>query len=155
MIKENYNPEDPIKLSSPEFENNGIIPIKFSCKWLNINPTIIIHAINPNTESLVLIMDDPDAPMWTRDHRILRNIPITDRIEENSVPEWAIQWKNSRWENKYWWPCPPNWTHRYFFKIYALDTKLNIPSSSTKSNLEQAMQWHIIEKAEIVWLFTK
>ncbi len=136
-----------------ELENNKQIPQKYTCKWENINPKIFFEDVPKWTESLVFIIDDPDAPSWTRDHRILFNIPLINYIEENSVPQWAILWINSRWKKTYWWPCPPNWEHRYFFKLYALDIKLDKKLNINKNQLEKLMENHIIEKTEKIWLF--
>jgi len=144
-----------MKIYSTAFEYNKKIPEIYTCKGKNINPPLTILEIPDWTKSLALIMDDPDAPNWTRDHRIMRNIPPVWFIEESSIPDWAIQWKNSRWDNKYGWPCPPFWIHRYFFKVYALTDTLNIPSDSDKKKLEESIANKILEKSELIWLFSK
>ncbi len=141
------------------FENNEKIPAKYTCVGENINPKLEFLDVPENTKSLVLIMDDPDAikpagKVW--DHWVLFNIsPTTKTIEENSVPENAIQGLNSWNKNEYGGPCPPDGEHRYFFKLYALDTTLDLDSSATKKDVEEAMSQHIIEKAELIGRFSK
>ncbi|MBS3112945.1 YbhB/YbcL family Raf kinase inhibitor-like protein [Candidatus Woesearchaeota archaeon] len=144
-----------MKLTSPDFKNNQKIPEKFTCKGNNFNPGLEIENIPVKAKSLVLIMDDPDAPRGTWVHWIVWNIPITEKIYENSVPGGSMQGTNSANQTNYIGPCPPSGTHRYFFKLYALDTTLNLPKTSTKAGLEQAMQPHVIEKAELIGLFSK
>jgi len=141
------------------FENNEKIPAKYTCVGENINPKLEFLDVPENTKSLVLIMDDPDAikpagKVW--DHWVLFDIsPTTKTIEENSVPENAIQGLNSWNKNEYGGPCPPDGEHRYFFKLYALDTTLDLDSSATKKDVEEAMSQHIIEKAELIGRFSK
>ena len=143
-----------LKLTSPEFENNGEIPSKYTCDGQNTNPSLKVSGAPAAAKSLVLIVDDPDAmkpagKVW--DHWVLWNIdPKTAEIKENSVPEGAVQGKNGSGKNQYQGPCPPDAEHRYFFKLYALDTKLNLPEGSTKADIESAMQSHVLEKTELV-----
>ncbi len=113
-----------MKLSSPEFKNNGYIPKKFTCDGDEYSPPLIIENIPDRAKSLALIVDDPDAPMGTWVHWVVFDIPITNNIEENSVP--GKQGVNTSGDNSYGSPCPPSGTHRYFFKIYALDAMLNL-----------------------------
>ena len=141
-----------MKLVSPNFSHKEFIPAKFSCKGNNVNPELIIEDAPENTVSFVLVMDDPDAPGGTWDHWIVWNITKT-KIEENSVP--GIQGVNSWGNNKYGGPCPPSGTHKYSFKIYSLDTKLDIPENSRKIDVEKAMKNHILAKSELIGLFSK
>jgi hypothetical protein len=97
-----------------------------------------------------LIFDDPDAPAGTWDHWILFNIPIISKINEDSVPEGAVEAKNSWNKNSYGGPCPPSGTHRYFFKLYALDTALDLSSSAKKSDVQKAMKWHVLAEAKLM-----
>src|SRR3989338_8261866 len=99
-----------------------MIPSVYTCQGQDISPALGIQNIPDGARSLVLIMDDPDAPMGTWDHWIVYNIPPMDRIAENSIP--GIEVKNSFEKLNYGGPCPPSGTHRYFFKLYALDTLL-------------------------------
>ena len=142
-----------MKLKSPEFENNMFIPKKFTCSGENINPALIIENIPEEVKSLALIFNDPDAPMGTWVHWVVFNIPVISRIEEDSVP--GKQGINDFGRLNYGGPCAPFGTHRYFFKAYALDTKLNLEEGLTKADLEKAMASHILAKAELIGLYKK
>ena len=142
-----------MKLSSPEFENNGSIPAKFTCEGDNVNPGLIIEAIPKEAESMALIVDDPDAPGGTWIHWVVYDIPIVKRITEKSIP--GKQGQNDFGRKDYGGPCPPQGTHRYFFKIYALDIILNLEEGISKSNLEKAMRGHILDKDELVGLYKR
>lgn len=144
---------EKMKITSPEFQNNQFIPNRFTCEGENINPALIIKDIPEGTKSLALIMDDPDAPMGTWVHWVVFDIPVTSKIEENSIP--GKQGINSARKKNYHGPCPPSGTHRYFFKIYALDTVLNLKEGINKAQLEKAMQSHILDKAELVGLYKR
>lgn len=138
------------------FNNNDRIPSKYSCSGYNINPLLEIIDPPKDTKSFALIMDDPDAPVGLWVHWLLWNISKDTRvIKENSIPEGAIQGTNSSKKLNYQGPCPPRGIHRYFFKIYALNTNLDLKSTSTKQDLEKAMKGHILEKAELIGLFEK
>ena len=140
-------------VTSPAFENNGFIPSKYTCDGDNINPVLLIKDAPEATQSLALIVDDPDAPMGTWDHWIVWNISPTEKIEENSVP--GTEGLNSFRRHSYGGPCPPFGTHRYFFKVYALDTRLAIEPNSKKKDVEKAMEGHILAKGEIVGLYKR
>lgn len=142
-----------MRLSSPDFANNALIPAKCTCDGANRNPTLVIEGIPAEAQSLALIMDDPDAPSGTWVHWVVYNIAITQRIGENSVP--GIQGINDSGQKRYDGPCPPGGTHRYFFKIYALDTALNIPGTVNKAELERAMQGHVLGSAELIGLYKR
>jgi Raf kinase inhibitor-like YbhB/YbcL family protein len=105
------------------------------------------------TKSLVLIVDDPDCPTGTWDHWIIWNIPPTTKIEENTVP--GTEGINTARKHSYGGPCPPWGTHRYFFKVYALDAKLGLNPNSNKKDVEKAMQDHILAKGELVGLYRR
>jgi Raf kinase inhibitor-like YbhB/YbcL family protein len=143
----------PLIITSPDFSNNEMIPAKYSCIGSDINPEINIADIPQNTASLALIVDDPDAPNGTFDHWVMWNIPVVGKIERNSSP--GIQGKNGKGENKYTGPCPPNGTHHYNFKIYALDIKLDLPADSNKNTLLKAMDTHILASGGLIGLFNK
>jgi len=142
-----------MEISSPEFKNNEYIPAKFTCEGNDINPTLVINGIPEDAKSLALIVDDPDAPMGTWVHWVVFDIPIVPRIEENSVPG-KLGVTNSG-KKDYHGPCPPSGSHRYFFKVYALDTKLNLNEGISKGQLEKAMQGHILDKAELIGLYRR
>jgi hypothetical protein len=140
-------------ITSPAFENNKFIPTKYTCDGEDVNPPLDIKGIPEETKSLVLIIDDPDAPMGTWDHWIVWNIPSTNKIEENTVP--GVEGLNDFRKHSYGGPCPPSGTHRYFFKVYALDTKLALGSNSRKKDVEMAMKGHILAKGELVGLYSR
>ena len=142
-----------MRLTSPEFENNGHIPRKFTGLGDDINPALIIDDIPAETKSLTLIVDDPDAPMGMWVHWVVFDIPVVSQIEENTIP--GKQGINNFDKKNYGGPCPPSGTHRYFFKIYALDTQLNLKEGISKSDLEEAMKRHILDKAELIGLYKK
>ena len=144
---------DGMKISSPEFENNKLIPRKFTCQGQDINPTLILDDIPEEARSLALIMDDPDAPMGMWVHWVVFDIPLVKRIEEDSIP--GKQGSNDFGRNDYGGPCPPSGTHRYFFKIYALDCMLNLKEGISKKELERVMEGHVLDKAELVGLYKK
>ena len=145
-----------MKISSVNFQNNQKIPGKYTCDSSNINPELKFSDIPKDTKSLALIMDDPDALMGTFVHWVLFNIdPKTTLIPENSMPMGAVQGKNSADSNKYVGPCPPSGTHRYFFKLYALDKMLVLSSDSDKNALELAMEGHILGKADLIGLYDR
>lgn len=145
-----------MKITSSSFAHNQNIPPKYTCDGENINPPLQFSDIPADAKSLVLISDDPDAPMGTWVHWILWNIdPKTTEISEKSVPAGAIEGTTSFGETGYGGPCPPSGVHRYFFKLYALDTKLDLPISAKKEDLEKAMQQHILASAEMIGLYTR
>jgi Raf kinase inhibitor-like YbhB/YbcL family protein len=145
-----------MKIESPAFENNQPIPSKYTCDGEDVNPPLKISDVPEDAKSLVLIVDDPDAPLGTFTHWIVWNIdPKTNFIEENSVPVGAIVGVNDFGKNSYGGPCPPSGTHHYHFKLYALDTTLNLDKDSKKNDLEKAMENHILEKAEIIGIYKR
>jgi len=143
-----------LKVKSSAFEHNGLIPRKYTCDGNDVNPPLTIEDIPEGTESLALTIDDPDAPMGTWDHWVVWNIPPhTQEIREKSVP--GVEGMNDFRRNSYGGPCPPGGTHRYFFKVYALDTKLNLGAASRKKDLERAMQGHILAKGEFIGRYSR
>jgi len=142
-----------MKLSSPDFENNGFIPKKFTCQGEDVNPTLIIEGIPEEAKTLVLIVDDPDAPGRTWVHWVVFDVPVVFRIDENSIP--GKQGLNDFGRKNYGGPCPPSGTHRYFFKIYALDGELGLKGAPDKQTLEKAMEGRIIDKSELIGLYKK
>ena len=150
LIKE---AEANMQLTCPEFKNNQSIPKKFSCEGLDINPALGITGIPEGTKSLALIVDDPDAPIGTWVHWVVFDIPVVSRIDEDSTPGKLGITNSGRPD--FHGPCPPSGTHRYFFKIYALDNVLNLKEGVSKGALEQAMKTHILDKAELVGLYQR
>jgi Raf kinase inhibitor-like YbhB/YbcL family protein len=138
-----------MKISSSAFRNGDRIPRQYSRDGEDKSPPLRITDVPPNTRSLTLIMDDPDAPRGTFTHWIVFDMdPKTVEIGEDRVPENARQGATDWGEAKYGGPKPPSGEHRYFFRLYALDTKLDLPRGSGRQQIMQAMQSHILEQAE-------
>jgi Raf kinase inhibitor-like YbhB/YbcL family protein len=145
-----------LKISSPAFENGGEIPKKYTCDGANVNPPLKVENVPPNTKSLALVFDDIDAPRGTYVHWILWNIdPGVKELKENSVPERAVQGVNDFEKRHYGGPCPPGRAHKYIFRIYALDTLLNLNPNGTKKDLEKVMEGHMISRAQLTGLFKR
>ena len=143
-----------MKIGSPSFEPGAMIPDKFTCKGLESSPEIHIEGVPAGAKSLVLIMDDPDAPMGTFVHWVVINIPpSTAVIRENAAP--GVEGKNSARGQGYTGPCPPSGTHRYYFKLYALDSVLGLDGDADKAAVEKAMKGHIIDQAEFMGRYKK
>ncbi len=142
-----------MKLTSSAFAHKAMIPKKYTCQGEDISPPLTITDLPEATVSLALINDDPDAPMGTWDHWLIWNIKPVPEIKENSAP--GTEGKNSWGRSNYGGPCPPSGTHRYFFKLYALDSTLALPEGATKAELEAAMKGHILEQAELIGLYKK
>ncbi|PIO08546.1 YbhB/YbcL family Raf kinase inhibitor-like protein [Candidatus Pacearchaeota archaeon CG10_big_fil_rev_8_21_14_0_10_34_12] len=139
-----------MELRSPAFENGGKIPSKYTCDSEDLSPRLEISNIPEGTKSLVLIMDDPDAPIGMWVHWVVFNIsPETKVIPEGEEPK-GIHGKGTGGNKDYMGPCPPGGEHRYFFKLYALDTELDLNEGATKTDVEGAMENHILEKSELV-----
>ncbi len=144
-----------LKLTSPAFGDNGMIPAKYTCDGDDINPELLVEGIPKEAKSLVLIMDDPDAPVGTWDHWIVFNIPLVSKIEENSVPSGAVQGTNSFRKLDYGGPCPPSGTHRYMFKLYALDATLDLAEGANKADVENAMEGRILAQTKLIGLYKR
>jgi len=146
----------PLLISSPVFKHNQIIPSKYTCDGADVNPPLLIGDTPPEAKSLALIVDDPDAPAGTWVHWVLWNIaPKTTEIREGSVPSSAQQGMSDFRKHGYGGPCPPSGTHRYFFKLYALDTTLNLGPETTKAALERAIKGHIVAQGELIGLYRR
>ena len=145
-----------MKLTSPAFGNNQFIPSKYTCDGQDINPPLQISGVPEEAKSLVLIVDDPDAPGGTWDHWIVWNInPSISEIKEDEVPEGAVEGLNDFEKHSYGGPCPPSGVHHYHFKLYALSKKLDLESSSRKEDVEKAMEGFILDQTELVGLYQK
>jgi Raf kinase inhibitor-like YbhB/YbcL family protein len=148
-------------LTSPAFTEGGKIPSKYTCEGDNVNPELHISGVPQNAKALALIMYDPDVPEFVRkdkmyDHWVVFNIPpSTVKIAENSQPH-GIAGKNTSGGLNYIGPCPPDREHRYFFKLYALDSDLlSLPKGASKKDVEQAMQGHILAQAQLMGRYEK
>jgi len=142
-----------LSISSPSFQHEGCIPAEFTCEGSGKNPEINIDGIPEQAKTLALIMDDPDAPGKIFDHWVVWNIPPSDTIYANSVP--GREGKNSRGKLGYTPPCPPSGVHRYYFKVYALDSLLNIEEGANKQTVENILRPHIVGYGEVIGLYKK
>lgn len=143
-------------ITSSAFADNESIPPEYTADGRNVNPPLAISDIPDGTVSLALIMDDPDAPVGTWDHWIVWNIPPnTGEIAAGSVPAGAVQGANGWGRSEYGGPSPPSGTHRYFFKLYALDIALDLKPDANKAALERAMEDHIIAQTKLTGLYSR
>lgn len=144
-----------MKLTSV-FEHNGQIPSVYTCDGEDLAPVLEIANVPLAAKELVLIADDPDAPMGTWVHWVLYNVPPeTTRLDNTNLPEGAKQGMTDFGRVGWGGPCPPSGVHRYFFKLYAIDKNLDLPSGSTKYQVEKAIEGHVIEKTELVGLYKR
>jgi Raf kinase inhibitor-like YbhB/YbcL family protein len=145
--------DNGLKVRSVAFTHGGYIPPKYTCEGENVNPPLEISDLPENTRSLALIVEDPDAPRGVYDHWVAWNIPPSEAIGENSRP--GTSGKNSFGNTGYGGPCPPSGSHRYFFKVYALDGDLNIQAGSDKKTLQDAMKGHVLGSGELMGHYRK
>jgi|WetSurSiteA1Bulk_404760.scaffolds.fasta_scaffold44420_1 Raf kinase inhibitor-like YbhB/YbcL family protein len=145
-----------LKITSSAFHEGELIPQKYTCDGADISPPLAWDAVPMNTKSLALISDDPDAPVGTWVHWVLYNIPPTIKeLSENILPHPTIesgahQGTNDFRKIGYGGPCPPRGIHRYYFKLYALDTMLDSQSGLTKAQLLKAMEGHIVAQGQLM-----
>ena len=145
-----------MKIESSVFEHNKKIPEKYTCDGDNISPPLAFSSVPKNVQSLVLIMDDPDAPKGLWVHWLLWNISTeTHTVGEGKAPKEAVLGTTSFGAAQYGGPCPPDGEHRYFFKLYALDTELELPKETTKEGLEEAMTGHVLDKSELIGYYSR
>jgi Raf kinase inhibitor-like YbhB/YbcL family protein len=145
-----------IKLTSSAFVENGLIPKQYTCDSKDISPPLKWESVPEKTKSFALICDDPDAPMGTWVHWVLFNLPANKReLPENlppiaTLPDGSRQGKNDFGKIGYGGPCPPSGTHRYYFKLYALDQPLDLKAGATKGQLLKAMEGHILAEGQLM-----
>jgi len=150
-----------MKLESESFSANGMIPMEYTCEGQGISPALRWGSPPIGTQSLALIVDDPDAPNRTFVHWVLYDLPPETQNLPEGVPAQPVlegrgtQGKNDYGQLGYGPPCPPSGTHRYFFKLYALDAPLDLAAGATKDQLEAAMDGHILAAAELVGRYQK
>jgi Raf kinase inhibitor-like YbhB/YbcL family protein len=150
-----------IDIQSPAFQEGGAIPNLYTCKGKNISPPLSWSGVPAGTASIALIVEDPDAPKGTYIHWVVFNLPPDSKGLPEAVPagaklsNGAMQGLTSGRKNGYLGPCPPSGTHRYFFKIYALDKKLDLKSGVTKSELLKAMNGHVLAEGQWMGVFSK
>ncbi|HXF44325.1 MAG TPA: YbhB/YbcL family Raf kinase inhibitor-like protein [Candidatus Paceibacterota bacterium] len=150
---------EKLTIKSSAFKNNDSIPPKYTCDGDNVNPLIEILNVPKEAKSLALVMEDPDATGGvTWDHWLLWNIdPQTNYIEEDNVPSGAVQGRTSFGSARYGGPCPPRGSkpHRYMFRVYALDTVLNLAEGEPKSALLKAMEGHVLAEGLLIGLYER
>ncbi|MBI2137324.1 YbhB/YbcL family Raf kinase inhibitor-like protein [Candidatus Woesearchaeota archaeon] len=146
-----------LRLSSPSFADNAPIPLKFTCGGADVSPELVIVGVPENAKSLVLIVDDPDAPSKTWEHWTVINIPPdTVRIAEGSVPAGAVQLMNDFGRVEWGGPCPPpGKVHHYRFRLSALDTVLSLGSSAKKGDVVAAMNGHVLAESVLVGTYRR
>lgn len=150
-----------IQLTSSAFANDGPIPAQYACTGADVSPSLTWSEPPAGTQSFALIMDDPDAPDGTWVHWVLFNIPASSRglsegiPSEGTLPDGSTHGKNSSGNPGYDGPCPPTGTHRYFFKLYALDEMLGILSGADKGELLKAMEGHTLAQGQLMGTFSQ
>jgi len=144
-----------MKITSSAFQQGGNIPSKFSCDGANTSPPLEIGDVPSGAKSLVLIVDDPDAPSGLFTHWVVWNIsPQTSTIAEGSTPK-GVQGTNDFGKSGYGGPCPPSGTHRYYFKIFALDRELDLPFGAKRGQLDTAIKGHVIAQGELMGRYSR
>jgi len=144
-----------MKITSSAFHEGANIPSKFTCDGSDTSPPLQIAGVPSAAKSLVLIVDDPDAPGGLFTHWLVWNIPPqTGSIAEGSAPQ-GVQGANDFGKSGYRGPCPPPGTHRYSFKIFALDRELELRSGAKRSQVDAAMKGHVIAQGELVGRYAK
>ena len=145
-----------MEIKSQAFTQGGLIPSKHTCDGQDVSPPLTWSGAPAGTQGFAVISDDPDAPAGTWVHWVIWNIPAgTQALEENvpkleAPPNGARQGTNDFRRVGYGGPCPPSGTHRYFFRLYALDAPVDLKSTATKRELEKAMQGHVLARAELM-----
>ena len=150
-----------MKLTSPAFTEEGMIPAQYTCNGADISPPLAWEEVPEDAKSLALIVDDPDAPVGTWVHWVLYNLPASTReLKENItktkiLPDGAMQGTNDFRKIGYNGPCPPGGTHRYFFKLYALDEMVDLNPGARKKDLVDAMKGHILAECQLMGKFSR
>ena len=142
-----------LTVTSEAFKDGTYIPERYTADGMNLNPPLTVKNIPPDTKSLVLIVEDPDAASGSFTHWIVWNIPYTHSIKEGTIP--GIEGINDFGKQHYAGPQPPSGTHRYFFKVYALDDLLELKNTAKSDELEQAMNPHIKGFGEVIGLYKR
>lgn len=145
-----------MKFTSPAFEHNSPIPSLYTCDGRNLNPPLQCADYPAGTKSLAIIMDDPDAPSGDFVHWTVWNIPpALDCFQTGVAPTGAAEGMTDFGKPGYGGPCPPSGTHRYHFRLYALDTMLDLPTTTTKPVLLKAMEGHILGQALFIGTYQR
>jgi Raf kinase inhibitor-like YbhB/YbcL family protein len=161
IIEPTTEPTLSMQLTSGAFTDDGPIPAQYACTGSDISPALAWSEPPAGTQSFALIMEDPDAPSGTWVHWVLFNLPASSRGLSEAIPsgetspDGSMHGKNSSGNLGYSGPCPPSGTHRYFFKLYALDEMLGLSSGADKGELLKAMEGHILAQGELMGTFSK
>jgi Raf kinase inhibitor-like YbhB/YbcL family protein len=151
----------PFRLTSAAFANGKPIPAKYTCDGSDVSPPLQWEGAPHDTHSLALIVNDPDAPVGTWVHWVLYDIPpelraLMENVPPNDeLPNGSRHGQNSWRRPGYGGPCPPGGTHRYFFELYALDARLDLPARATKKQVLQAMEGHILIQTELMGTYAR
>jgi hypothetical protein len=146
--------EVSMRISSPAFEDEGDIPAQYTCDGDDISPALLLEDVPDDTVSLVLVMDDPDAPSGTWDHWVVYDIaPLTEIPED--VQELGTAGANSWGDKGYGGPCPPSGTHRYFFRAFALDIRLGWEEGVDKTSVLEAIHGHVLTEATLLGFYSR
>ena len=144
-----------MKITSSAFQEGGNIPSKFTCDGGDTTPPLQIAGVPSGAKSLALVVDDPDAPGGLFTHWMAWNMsPRTSAIAEASTPK-GIHGTNDFGKSGYGGPCPPSGTHRYYFKIFALDRELDLPPGTKRSQLDVAMKGHVVAQGELMGRYSR
>jgi len=144
-----------MKMTSSAFQEGANIPSKFTCDGADTSPPLQIADVPSGAKGLALIVDDPDAPSGLFTHWMVWNIsPQTGTVGEGSTPK-GVQGTNDFGKSGYGGPCPPSGTHRYYFKIFALDRELDLPSAAKRGQLDAAMKGHVIGQGELMGRYSR
>jgi Raf kinase inhibitor-like YbhB/YbcL family protein len=145
------------ELTSPAYASGQPIPAQYTCDGQDISPPLQWHDAPKDTQSFALIMDDPDAPAGDWVHWLLYNLPadLRELLENAALPQGSQTGKNSWGRFEYGGPCPPRGTHRYFFKLYALNTTLDQAAGNSKAHLLKAIAWHTLAQAELMGTYSR
>jgi len=147
--------EAKMKITSSAFKEGGNIPSKFTCDGGDTSPPLQIAEVPSGAKSLALVVDDPDAPSGLFTHWMVWNIsPQNNTIAEGSTPK-GVHGTNDFGKSGYGGPCPPSGTHRYYFKIFALDRELELPAGTKRSQLDAAMKGHVIAQGELMARYSR
>jgi Raf kinase inhibitor-like YbhB/YbcL family protein len=142
-----------LSISSSAVKQNDYLPEKYTCDGININPPLTVRDMPVGTKSLAVLMEDHDAEEGPFNHWVTWNIPPMEGINENSAP--GLTGYNGFNEKSYTGPCPPRGIHRYYFKVYALDTILELPENTNSTALEKAMNGHVVAIGELIALYKR
>lgn len=143
-----------MEITSQAFRPTTRIPTRYTCDGEDVSPPLTITGVPPGTETLALVVEDPDAPRGTWDHWIAYDLPVVDEIPE-AVGPLGTGGTNSGGSTHYQGPCPPSGEHRYLFTVYAVDTHLGLAPGATKEGLRKALQGHTLDEATLIGLYSR